>query len=68
MTSKLKRIMNEDGSATAEYAIATIVSMVRCSRVDKHIAATVAESMSTRIENLNDQNWNYSINEIDFTM
>ena len=26
MTSKLKRIMNEDGSATAEYAIATMAA------------------------------------------
>lgn len=27
MTSKLKRIMNEDGSATAEYAIATMAAV-----------------------------------------
>ena len=34
-------LKSETGAATAEYAIATIVPMVRCSRVDNHIAATV---------------------------
>jgi hypothetical protein len=40
---------SEEGAATAEYAIATIVPMGKCSQVDNHIAATVAVFLSTHL-------------------